>query len=72
MRWPIEQSFRDGKTHLGMDHYESRLWKAWYRHMLFVFLAQLFLLEVRMDFKKNSHTNSSTSKALGSCHIDSN
>ncbi|HIH62775.1 MAG TPA: IS701 family transposase [Nanoarchaeota archaeon] len=52
MRWPIEQSFKDGKKYLGMDHYESRSWKVWHRHMLFVFLAQLFLLEIRIKFKK--------------------
>jgi SRSO17 transposase len=52
MRWPIEQSFEDGKSYLGMEDYESRSWNAWHRHMLFVFLAQLFLLEIRMKFKK--------------------
>jgi SRSO17 transposase len=56
MRWPIEQCFEEGKSDLGMDHYEHRSWPAWHRHMLFVFLAQLFLLEVRMMFKKNSNS----------------
>lgn len=56
MRWPIEQCFEECKSDLGMDHYEIRSWPGWHRHMLFVFLAQLFLLEVRMMFKKNSNT----------------
>jgi SRSO17 transposase len=53
-RWPIEQCFEDGKKHLGMDHYENRSWKGWHRHMLYVSLAMLFLLRLRLRFKKNS------------------
>jgi SRSO17 transposase len=52
MRWPIEQCFKDGKKYLGMDHYEHRTWNSWHRHMLYVFLAQLFLLRIRLAFKK--------------------
>lgn len=53
LRWPIEQCFEECKSFLGMDHYESRSWNAWHRHMLFVFIAHLFTLEVRIRFKKN-------------------
>jgi len=52
MRWPIEQCFQEGKSELGMDHYEHRSWIAWHRHMTFVFIAQLFLLLVRQNLKK--------------------
>ena len=54
MRWPIEQCFEDGKKHLGMDHYEHRSWPGWHRHMTYVILAQLFLLRLRLQSKKNS------------------
>ncbi|MHA1962704.1 MAG: IS701 family transposase [Candidatus Thorarchaeota archaeon] len=54
MRWPIEQSFEDGKKYLGMDHYEHRSWPGWHRHMSYVILAQLFLLRLRLNSKKNS------------------
>jgi SRSO17 transposase len=53
-RWPIEQCFEDGKKHLGMDHYENRSWKGWHRHMLYVTLAMLFLLRLRLRYIKNS------------------
>jgi SRSO17 transposase len=53
LRWPIEQCFEEGKSELGMDHYEHRSWPAWHRHMTFVFLAQLFLLRMRIALKKN-------------------
>jgi len=61
MRWPIEQCFNEAKDKLGMDHYEFRSWTAWHRHMLSVFIASAFLLEVRLlvTDKKNSHFNSS-------------
>ncbi|MGQ9533512.1 MAG: IS701 family transposase [Desulfotomaculales bacterium] len=52
LRWPIEQSFQEGKSELGMDHYELRSWRGWHRHMLYVFLAMLFLLEVRLAAAK--------------------
>jgi SRSO17 transposase len=52
MRWPIEQCLEDGKKYLGMDHYENRSWNGWHRHMLYVFLAMLFLLRLRLKFKK--------------------
>ena len=54
MRWPIEQCFEDGKKYLGMDHYEHRSWPGWHRHMTYVILAQLFLLRLRLQSKKNS------------------
>lgn len=52
LRWPIEQCFHENKSELGMDHYEHRSWIAWHRHMRFVFLAQLFLLQMRTKLKK--------------------
>ena len=53
MRWPIEQCFLEGKKHLGMDHYEHRSWPGWHRHMSYVILALLFLLTLRLKFKKD-------------------
>ena len=53
-RWPIERCFQEGKGELGMDHYEHRKWIAWHRHMLMVCLAQLFLLRIRLKFKKKA------------------
>ena len=53
MRWPIEQCFEECKSHLGMGHYETRSYRAWYRHMLFVMMAHLFTMMLRIRFKKN-------------------
>ncbi|UCE07779.1 MAG: IS701 family transposase [bacterium] len=64
MRWPIEQCFQEGKSYLGMSHYEHRSWEAWHRHMTFVFIAQLFLTRIRIKYKKNSCVNFGTSNLV--------
>lgn len=64
LRWPIEQCFQEGKSEIGMDHYEVRSWPAWHRHMTFVFLAQLFLLRLRHQLKKNSSPHAPSSRSL--------
>ena len=61
LRWPIEQCFQEGKSYLGMSHYEHRSWEAWHRHMTFVFIAQLFLTRIKYKLKKNSSTHFTTS-----------
>jgi SRSO17 transposase len=50
MRWSIEQCFRECKKYLGMDHYESRSWDGWRRHMLLCYIAHLFVIKLRMEF----------------------
>jgi len=58
MRWPIEQCFNEMKDQLGMDHVEARSWTAWHRHMLLVFIAYEFLLDIRLlivDQKKSPY-----------------
>jgi len=54
LRWPIEQCFQEGKSFLGMGHYEHRSLRAWKRHMLYVFLAQLFYLRARLALQKKT------------------
>jgi len=51
MRWSIEQCFNECKDYLGMDHYESRSWVAWHRHMLICFIAHLFVIKLRMVYR---------------------
>ena len=50
MRWSIEQCFAECKEHLGMDHYESRSWAGWRRHMLLCLIAHLFVIKIRMEY----------------------
>ena len=52
MRWSIEQCFQECKSFLGMDHYETRSYAAWHRHMLLVMVAHLFTICLRNSLKK--------------------
>ena len=69
MRWPIEQCFEEGKSHLGMGDYEHRSWPAWHRHMMYVFLALHFLLRLRLNYKKKSCVNIASSTEIDSSCI---
>lgn len=54
MRWPVELSFAEGKTELGMDQYETRSWQGWHHHMLLVILAHHFLVWVRVRWRERA------------------
>ena len=47
LRWAIEQCFEEGKTELGMAHYEVRKYPGWHHHMLMTMLAHFFLWQDR-------------------------
>ena len=53
-RWPIECCFEEGKSELGLDHYEHRSWPAWHRHIRLVFLAQLFLIRLQIKYQEKA------------------
>jgi SRSO17 transposase len=48
VRWAIEQCFEEGKTALGMDHYEVRQYPGWHHHMWICMLAHFFLWHVNI------------------------
>ena len=48
LRWPVETALEEGKTELGMDHYETRTWRGWHHQMTLTFLAHHFLLRLRL------------------------
>lgn len=51
-RFWIERSFQDGKSHVGLDHYQARGWKAWHHHMALVMMAMLFMLKERIEHRQ--------------------
>lgn len=53
-RWPVEECFQASKSEAGLDHYQVRLYRAWYRHVTFAMLALTFLAVVRMTTKKGT------------------
>jgi len=56
IRWAVEQCFEEGKTELGMAHYEVRKYAGWQHHMLLTMLAHFFLwhLQGRLGEKSTS------------------
>ena len=54
VRWAIEQCFAEGKTELGMAHYEVRKYPGWHHHMLTTMLAHFFLWHLKLHLGKKS------------------
>ena len=54
VRWAIEQCFAEGKTELGMDHYEVRKYPGWHHHILTTMLAHFFLWHLKLRLGKKS------------------
>ena len=54
LRWAIEQCFEEGKTELGMAHYEVRKYPSWHHHMLTTILAHFFLWHLKLHLGKKS------------------
>jgi len=46
-RWQIEVAFEAAKGEVGLDHYEVRLWQAWYRHITLALLGHAALVVAR-------------------------
>lgn len=68
-RWSIEQCFQECKSYLGMTHYETRSYKAWHRHMLFVMIAQLFVTVLR-NFLKEARQHYNANDSLYHSFVD--
>ncbi len=46
-RWCVEECFQAGKNEAGLDHYQNRLYKAWYRYVTLAMLALAWLAVTR-------------------------
>lgn len=53
IRWWIEQSYRQLKEELGLDHYEGRGYRGWHHHVTMTMLAYGFLILETLRSKKN-------------------
>jgi SRSO17 transposase len=45
-RWAVEEAFQQGKGQVGLDHYQCRQYKAWYRFTTMAMLALAMLAAV--------------------------
>jgi SRSO17 transposase len=55
-RWPIEECFEAAKQEAGLDQYQFRLYRAWYRHITLAMLTLAFLAVLRHTCKKGIHS----------------
>jgi SRSO17 transposase len=46
-RWKIEEAYEQAKGEVGLDQYEVRTWRAWYRYMTLALLAYAALVVMR-------------------------
>jgi SRSO17 transposase len=65
LRWPIETAIEEGKGEVGLDHYETRSWLGWHHHVLQSSMAHLFLMRLRLVFKKKPGPHDRPSAATG-------
>ena len=65
-RWKIERMFEDGKTELGMDHFEVRKFPCIRRHLILSCVSYLFLAE----FHQAHGGEKSAADALPDSHGD--
>src|SRR6266481_1957237 len=48
-RWKIEEGFEEAKGEVGLDQYEVRGFRAWYRHVTLALLAHAILVVLRAE-----------------------
>jgi hypothetical protein len=54
-RWAIEECFQTAKNEAGLDHYQVRIWRAWYAHITLAMLALAYLAATRAREHRNDH-----------------
>lgn len=55
-RWSIEEGLEEAKGEVGLDQYEVRGYRAWYRHIALAELAHAVLVVTRAPEKKRATT----------------
>ena len=64
-RWSVEQCFQLAKGETGLDQYEVRKWKGWYRHITLSMLALAFLAVQRARKKRASNRRAYSPQCTG-------
>lgn len=52
-RWKIEECFEMAKGEVGLDQYEVRSWRGWYRHITLSMFSLSFLVKVRKNINQD-------------------
>jgi SRSO17 transposase len=64
-RWQVEEAIELAKGQVGLDEYEVRHWKGWYRHITLAMFALAFLTVVKVAGQKRG-PNFQSKKSLSS------
>jgi SRSO17 transposase len=64
LRWPVETTLEEGKGEVGLDHNETRTWPGWHHHLSHAFLAQLFLVHLRVRWSGHAALTTAQARAL--------
>lgn len=62
-RWSIEECFQAGKNEAAFDHYQVRLYPAWYRYITLAVLALAFLAVTRADLADEPYGSAADASA---------
>ena len=65
-RWAIEESFETAKGEVGLDQYEVRSWRGWYRHITLAMLAHAYLSVMRASTEADKQTGRKKSARIKS------
>ena len=64
LRWQVETTLEEGKGEVGLDHNETRTWPGWHHHLSHAFLAQLFLVHLRVRWSGRAALTTAQARAL--------
>ena len=64
-RWTIEEGLEEAKGEVGLDHYEVRTWRGWYRHITLALLAHAILVVLRAQAEVETKKGALSMKASG-------
>ena len=63
-RWKIEESYKQAKGEVGLDQYEVRTWRAWYRYVTLCLLAYAALVVLQRQARE--HEKKAEARTSGS------
>jgi SRSO17 transposase len=64
-RWTIEEGLEEAKGEVGLDHYEVRTWRGWYRHVTLALLAHAILVVLRAQAEALTKKGARPAQASG-------
>jgi len=68
-RWSVEERFQAGKNEAGLDHYQVRLYKAWYRYVALPMLALAWLAVTRASLADDNDNDDLMTSANEICRM---